>query len=431
VVAEWEVEEIKPEPVTMTLGHRAVVKSDPMRSAPRLGFVVGGTRVRVTEVSEASGCRYQWLQIEPYGWVCARAEKTEEAPSTETLPRLGKRNVPGTYGKVRRGAQIFANHAALLAGDGRASEDDMVNLKKTVRVQGESFWKTSDGEYVASRQVRRMRGSNWEGVVLGEETGLSLPLAFAFSRAGAGTQDVSVYARPSLSAEVVRTLKRRAAVPFKERSFDQRFVRIGDDEWVAVGDVRVAERAELPTEDVLDEAWMDVDLDNQTVVLYRGRTPIYATLTSTGRYKHRTPTGIFRVARKKGTTTMRSAPNEESQYVVERVPWTMYFLNGYAVHGAYWHNDFGREKSHGCVNLAPADAQHIYEKMGPHAPAGWNEVVATVERPGGLVRVRSERVPSPRFVGYAADVERRFADGQRYADSGAASSGGRSARMAH
>ena len=50
---------------------------------------------------------------------------------------------------------------------------------------------------------------------------------------------------------------------------------------------------------------------------------------------------------------MRSSPEEENTYVVERVPWTLFFHAGYAVHGTYWHDQFGRPKSHGCINLSP------------------------------------------------------------------------------
>jgi lipoprotein-anchoring transpeptidase ErfK/SrfK len=33
----------------------------------------------------------------------------------------------------------------------------------------------------------------------------------------------------------------------------------------------------------------------------------------------------------------------------------MYFYQGYGLHGAPWHNNFGHRMSHGCVNL-PLDA---------------------------------------------------------------------------
>jgi lipoprotein-anchoring transpeptidase ErfK/SrfK len=48
-------------------------------------------------------------------------------------------------------------------------------------------------------------------------------------------------------------------------------------------------------------------------------------------------------------------------YSLEDVPWIMYYDDARALHGAYWHNNFGYQQSHGCVNLAPADAQWLFE----------------------------------------------------------------------
>lgn len=47
-------------------------------------------------------------------------------------------------------------------------------------------------------------------------------------------------------------------------------------------------------------------------------------------------------------------------YDTSDVPWTMYFYQGYALHGAYWHEDFGTPVSHGCVNLSVEDAKWLY-----------------------------------------------------------------------
>jgi lipoprotein-anchoring transpeptidase ErfK/SrfK len=47
-------------------------------------------------------------------------------------------------------------------------------------------------------------------------------------------------------------------------------------------------------------------------------------------------------------------------YDLPGVPWVMYFYSGYAIHGAYWHNNFGAPMSHGCVNMTPGEAQILY-----------------------------------------------------------------------
>jgi lipoprotein-anchoring transpeptidase ErfK/SrfK len=48
-------------------------------------------------------------------------------------------------------------------------------------------------------------------------------------------------------------------------------------------------------------------------------------------------------------------------YFLPDVPYTMYFYQGYAIHGTYWHANFGRPMSHGCVNLPPDEARWFYE----------------------------------------------------------------------
>ncbi|NIO43122.1 MAG: L,D-transpeptidase family protein, partial [Burkholderiales bacterium] len=47
-------------------------------------------------------------------------------------------------------------------------------------------------------------------------------------------------------------------------------------------------------------------------------------------------------------------------YVLPNVPYVMYFYKDYAIHGTYWHNNFGTPMSHGCVNMSTADARWLY-----------------------------------------------------------------------
>ena len=62
--------------------------------------------------------------------------------------------------------------------------------------------------------------------------------------------------------------------------------------------------------------------------------------------------GTFRVYQKHITTTMDSSVADH-EFELRDVPWVMYFKGSYALHAAYWHDDFGHVRSHGCVNLAP------------------------------------------------------------------------------
>jgi hypothetical protein len=73
-----------------------------------------------------------------------------------------------------------------------------------------------------------------------------------------------------------------------------------------------------------------------------------------------TPTGYFSILSKYDVQTMTGNLGGED-YNVPDVPWVMYFDDlGNALHGAYWHNNFGTPMSHGCVNLPMDVAPVLY-----------------------------------------------------------------------
>ena len=61
-------------------------------------------------------------------------------------------------------------------------------------------------------------------------------------------------------------------------------------------------------------------------------------------------------------------------YAIERVPWVQYFEGSNGLHAAFWHDRFGHVRSHGCVNLAPADAHRVFQETWPVVPEGWHGV---------------------------------------------------------
>ncbi|MDM8520894.1 LysM peptidoglycan-binding domain-containing protein [Anaerolineales bacterium HSG6] len=105
--------------------------------------------------------------------------------------------------------------------------------------------------------------------------------------------------------------------------------------------------------------WIYVDLSDQQVTAYQGGYPIYTTKASTGLPHTPTVVGDFNVYVKHEATRMQGGYGADS-YDLANVPHTMYFYQGYALHGAYWHNNFGTPMSHGCVNLSLPDAKWFY-----------------------------------------------------------------------
>jgi LysM repeat protein len=101
--------------------------------------------------------------------------------------------------------------------------------------------------------------------------------------------------------------------------------------------------------------WIDIDLSAQRLTAYAGDAPVRSTLVSTGLARTPTPTGRYRIYVKYGSTLM-SGPG----YYLPNVPYVMYFLRGYGIHGTYWHSNFGHPMSHGCVNLPTVEAQWLY-----------------------------------------------------------------------
>ncbi len=111
----------------------------------------------------------------------------------------------------------------------------------------------------------------------------------------------------------------------------------------------------VPADQSASGKWIEVDLSEQRLYAHEGRKTVFSTLVSTGTRWYPTVTGRFKIYRKYRSTRMRGPG-----YDLPNVPWTMYFYRGYAIHGTYWHNNFGRPMSHGCVNMRTHEAKWLY-----------------------------------------------------------------------
>jgi lipoprotein-anchoring transpeptidase ErfK/SrfK len=108
-----------------------------------------------------------------------------------------------------------------------------------------------------------------------------------------------------------------------------------------------------------DERWIDVNLTTQTLVAYEGDTPVFDSRVSSGTWQYPTVTGQFRVWLRYTEQTM-DGRRLGYDYYLPNVPYVMYFYEDYALHGTYWHNNFGTPMSHGCVNLPTTAAEWIF-----------------------------------------------------------------------
>ena len=106
-----------------------------------------------------------------------------------------------------------------------------------------------------------------------------------------------------------------------------------------------------------------VKLSEQRLYAYDGDEKFMDVTISSGLDDLPTPIGTFNIFSKTPSRYMQGPlPGvSDQEYDLPGVPWTMYFTHsGAAIHGAYWHNSFGEQRSHGCINLDPADAEILY-----------------------------------------------------------------------
>jgi lipoprotein-anchoring transpeptidase ErfK/SrfK len=104
-----------------------------------------------------------------------------------------------------------------------------------------------------------------------------------------------------------------------------------------------------------------VSISQQMLWAYKGDQVVLNSYVSTGRSGFDTPLGSFAVLSKLPSQTMEGVIGGE-YYNVPDVPWVLYFTNsGHALHGTYWHNNFGTPMSHGCINLPMDVAAWLYD----------------------------------------------------------------------
>ena len=214
-------------------------------------------------------------------------------------------------------------------------------------------------------------------------------------------------------AKTDQTLARRATMKLSGKARkvgDVTYRETADGRWLKGTEAGAAlVPTEWPKPATDGEKWIDISIENQVLVAWQGKTPLYATLVSTGQDGMGDPQttkstirGSFRIRDKHVTTTMDSnghsaegggpamgaAPAEsehgdgygktvrrgQGTFELRDVPWVQYFAAGFALHTAYWHDVFGVARSHGCVNLSPIDGHWLFGWTDPPVPAGWHGV---------------------------------------------------------
>jgi len=110
------------------------------------------------------------------------------------------------------------------------------------------------------------------------------------------------------------------------------------------------------------EKWIDVNLGRHTMTAYVGAKVAYGPIKMVdGQDEKPTVRGTFKVYYKNPMMTMRGNNADGTRYETPNVPWSTFFHEGFALHGAPWRSSFGYSASHGCINLPVGVAKWVYD----------------------------------------------------------------------
>lgn len=397
----------------VSFGGAATVRQAPSVRAARRGTLLPATPFEVTARRDGPGCDAAWGALAdggitlPSAWVCLDGASATDArpgpppsldfdfPSpreaagyerTGSWPYDASEIVgllPFAYG--RRGSRwpgrIWASVDAFLSG---APPVDTLPAGRSVHFAAVEntarglVLTLPDGRAVPSDEVLLNAPSRFVGV-----DGARVPdgRQVVWTRADGGVGDsLALPARTALLVDAARWGSTDATLD------------VMDLDGATLGALpRAALRGARPAPAPSERAgpWVDVDRQAQVLeVRAADGALLWTTLVSTGARGSPTPAGRFAVIDKILHWDMASRDGASNPYHVEEVPWVVHFAPRYALHGAFWHDAFGATRSHGCVNLAPRDAQAVFDRLGPALPWGWHAVWPAPGAPASVVRIR-------------------------------------------
>ncbi|MFO0708572.1 MAG: L,D-transpeptidase [Sandaracinus sp.] len=384
------------------------------------------------EAAIYEGYRIPGLEPPPEAEGAAPAEGAEAAPpptlpEPEMMTASGPAESAGAEGALDPTEPVVPTLASLEGERGgvllrRTLRGFIVSVDRDVRTGARRYWRTLSNEIIPYSGLDRPRAqqfitsSGFRGAILSREP---LPDAGVVTE-DAGPRPTAASGELHLPIGFVMSSKvnqftlgrdgrpRRGRAPGYHHMFEIRdevdlrgtpYVTSTDGRLFRTEDVRVLRAATERPEGVGEnDQWIDIDLSTQTLIAYEGLTPVFATLVSTGRVRDpedplrdmRTPAGLFRITSKHVTHTMDGDHAADGPYSIEDVPYVMYFQLAFALHSAFWHDGFGRPRSHGCVNLSPHDARWLFQWAGPRLPEHWHAIFPRPQNPATWVNIRGE-----------------------------------------
>ncbi len=270
----------------------------------------------------------------------------------------------------------------------------LLSFSRAIGWEGRTYLLSTDLTLVPADRVRPFRESSFEGVEIGQE--VQLPVAWTrsvdrkkYRKTGDDAFEATAETWPPRT--IIRLTGRKQSDGkrvYLETRQSGLFIRASDASVVEAD-------ARKPSNVGDDDKWISFSASRGTFTLYVGERAVFTTLASPGRGggapsrgmsvdelvdRSHTPLGIYRVTFKTRATTMtpEAIPNPKKHWIQD-VPYTQYFRRPFAIHAAYWHEDFGMPKSGGCINLSPRDARRVFAWTDPPVPEEWSGASSSKE----------------------------------------------------
>lgn len=435
------------EPTLISTARETLIYARPTFKSQKLGYLrVGAVVSRSPQAVGNEGCRRGWYRVQPEGYVCTESAAILDTEGPSPFAELASvrpdrmSGLPYAYGRSRyptppfysklpskleqeRAEQDMVGHlrartaeawkslpdgatpSLLLAGrsvplpygfsrepgvtTGRAMPDSGFALLGVYQHEGRRFALNTDFQIVPLDRLKPVEVSKFHGIRLDDQ--VSLPVAFVRS------QNANLYTGDpkKTGLSIARKLDYREAVPLTGREVivsGIHYLETATHDWLRDERlVRIDKFKSKPGWAKPGRSWLHVSILQQTLVMYDGEKPVYATLVSTGvdglgdpAESRSTVRGQFLIHTKHVSVTMDSDA-EGDEFDLRDVPYVQYFQDGFALHAAFWHDSFGQPYSHGCVNLSPLDARALFHMTNPPVPQTWHAAMSL--RGGTLVHV--------------------------------------------
>lgn len=249
--------------------------------------------------------------------------------------------------------------------------------RQSIQGQQETWYRLADGAYISSYSIQLVKNQLNTPLEEIHQNGQLAQVTVPFTTAWASG------ATKKKSDQLFFYDSTHWVYALGEDQSGKRYYLVREDRWADTYYVEAAHMHIVNEEELepihadipLEEKWIRINLLEQYAVAYESGEPIFLTKLSSGQLSgdtdRTTPVGEFVINYKRPSRHMvhsdRTGGINNSE--LYGVPWVSYFTNtGIAFHGTYWHNDFTRPRSHGCINLPVQAARWIYLWSLPVVP---------------------------------------------------------------